>query len=223
MGKFDQVSASKDPSESSFFSSSTENMYRFWFTCNLILIGIFYGTACTNLRVFVDGNIGSDSLCGSSLVSLCEFAGSPLSSFFLSFLPTFFSIQVSRPLLPRPLNVFSGWPWPTWAILLLPPWSHQRTFKFTTLSNFSSANDKLQRKKIIFMLVLSFISQMLQKWAKRSRKSIKLDSRVSLWKVLTSWEGKETQGQSIGWRTQCSPKSMSEGPVHFTLVKCQWK
>ena len=85
MGKFDQVSASKDPSESSFFSSSTENMYRFWFTCNLILIGIFYGTACTNLRVFVDGNIGSDSLCGSSLVSLCEFAGSPLSSFFLSF------------------------------------------------------------------------------------------------------------------------------------------
>ena len=143
-------------------------MYRFWSTCKLILIGISYGTPWTNLRVFVDGNIGSDSLCGGSLVSLCEFAGSPLSSFFLSFLPTFFSIQVSRPPLPRPLNVFSGWPWPTWAILLLPPWSHQRTFKFTTLSNFSSANDKLQRKKIIFMLVLSFISQDIH-WTQMSR------------------------------------------------------
>ena len=60
-------------------------MYRFWSTCKLILIGISYGTPCKNLRVFVDGNIGSDSLCGGSLVSLCKFAGSHfLLSFFLS-------------------------------------------------------------------------------------------------------------------------------------------
>ena len=113
--------------------------------------------------------ISAQTLFVAVLWFLCASLPAPhFLSFFLSFLPTFFSIQVSRPPLPRPLNVFSGWPWPTWAILLLPPWSHQRTFKFTTLSNFSSANDKLQRKKIIFMLVLSFISQDIH-WTQMSR------------------------------------------------------